>query len=105
MKLKELLQNTLGAPIEAQLNELVDKHLTVDALSEKIEREVIKKVGASNELLVRQIVGAASEAIRGSVDEWRAALKANIIDKIDGEDDLPDIELGKGKGKGKDAKK
>lgn len=97
MKAKELLQSVLGEPLEKKLNELTDEHLTVDKIGEQLEKQIVKRVGKSNEPLVQSLVEAGKEAVGELVELWRKALKHNIIDKIDGEDDLPDIDLGKKK--------
>lgn len=66
------VRKTLGGLAEDQLNKLVDE-LEVDALIDK----GLEKVKA--------------ELSKYLNDEIKLKLKANYIDKLDGEDDIPDV--------------
>ena len=63
------LRETYGGMIEAALNELVDKHLDATKLKEELHSVVDKYV---DEYL----------------EDLKHKLKADLIDKIDGEDDI-----------------
>jgi hypothetical protein len=64
------LRESLGGQLEDVLNGLVDKHLDSKELSEKIAKEIAK--------LIEKYVG----------DDLKHKIKADIIDLIDGEDDI-----------------
>lgn len=69
-------RETYGGAAEQMLNDLVDKHLK-DLSSDKIKEELHKVVDKLVDEHVGEIVGKVAQK-----------LKAEVIDLIDGEDDI-----------------
>jgi len=64
------MRETYGQMLEDLLNAAVDKHLDGASIKMKLHEEIDKLVD-------------------GKLEELKYKLKADIIDKIDGEDDIP----------------
>lgn len=73
------IREKLGGALEEKLNEAVDKaveNLDLDGLKSTIHEKIDALI---------------DEKIKGLVEPLANKLKANVIDLIDGTDDLPDV--------------